>query len=236
MYAELAHWWPLLSPPAHYVEEAADLLPHLLNVVDSPATLLELGSGGGSLAYHFKHSLELTLTDRSPEMLAVSRQLNPECEHIEGDMRTLDLGREFDIVFIHDAITYATDAAFVHDVLATAHRHCRPGGAVVIVPDFVRETYEPDSDVGGEDGADGRGLRYVEWSWDPDPNDTTYEVVYAFILRHADGSITVESDAHREGLFARAEWLAWLENAGFTASTRTDPWNRDVLTGIKRPG
>ncbi|NJO35626.1 MAG: hypothetical protein HC869_23680 [Rhodospirillales bacterium] len=22
MYSELAHWWPLLSPPSHYVEEA----------------------------------------------------------------------------------------------------------------------------------------------------------------------------------------------------------------------
>ena len=41
-------------------------------------------------------------------MLALSATLNPECEHLEGDMRTLRLGRTFDVVFIHDAISYLT--------------------------------------------------------------------------------------------------------------------------------
>ena len=71
-------------------------------------------------------------------MLAVSRKLNPECEHVLGDMRSLDLGREFDLVLIHDAIMYATDSASVRASLTTAHRHCRPGGATLIVPDCVR--------------------------------------------------------------------------------------------------
>ena len=30
LYTELASWWPLLSPPSHYVEEAADLPAQLL--------------------------------------------------------------------------------------------------------------------------------------------------------------------------------------------------------------
>lgn len=89
LYTELATWWPLLSPPSHYVEEAADLLPQMLEATDGPAqTLLELGCGGGSLAFHLKRSLQLTLTDRSPQMLAVSQATNPECEHLLGDMRS----------------------------------------------------------------------------------------------------------------------------------------------------
>src|SRR5687767_11431233 len=112
LYSDLARWWPLFSPPSHYVEEAADLLPELLAAADSPPrTLLELGSGAGSLASHFKTHLQLTLTDRSPEMLAVSRAVNPECEHVLGDMRSIDLRREFDLVFVHDAIMYAVDEA-----------------------------------------------------------------------------------------------------------------------------
>lgn len=121
MYAELASWWPLLSPPVHYVEEAADLLPTLMAAPDgSPRSLLELGCGGGSLASHLKAHLQLTLSDISPPMLAVSRQVNPECEHVLGDMRTLDLGRQFDLVFVHDAIMYATDEASVRATLAGA--------------------------------------------------------------------------------------------------------------------
>jgi ubiquinone/menaquinone biosynthesis C-methylase UbiE len=89
LYTDLAEWWPLFTPPSHYVEEATDLLPTLLSATDlPPRTLLELGSGGGSLASHFKQRLRLTLTDRSAQMLEISRSVNPECEHILGDMRS----------------------------------------------------------------------------------------------------------------------------------------------------
>jgi SAM-dependent methyltransferase len=173
MYSELARWWPLLSPPSHYVEEAADLMPLLVADAgpESKPTLLELGSGGGSLAFHLKDRFVLTLTDRSMEMLAENRRVNPECEHIAGDMRTLELHRQFDRVLIHDAIMYATTPDDVRAALRTAARHCHTGGRIVVVPDFVKETFTPSSDDGGEDGPDGRALRYLEWSWDPDPMD-----------------------------------------------------------------
>jgi SAM-dependent methyltransferase len=120
LYGDLANWWPLMSPPSHYVEEAADLLPLLLDDAESPAgTLLELGAGGGSLASHLKAHFRLTLTDRSPHMLAVSQIVNPECEHIVGDMMSLDLGREFDRVLIHDAIMYAVEPDHVRAALRT---------------------------------------------------------------------------------------------------------------------
>lgn len=233
LYSDLAHWWPLLSPPAHYVDEAADLLPVLRAATEPPRTLLELGAGGGSLAFHLKQHFQLTLTDRSPQMLEVSRAVNPECEHIQGDMRSLRLDRQFDLVLIHDAIMYATDAASVRATLATAAHHCRPGGGLVLVPDCVKETFEPATEHGGEDAPDGRGLRYLEWSWDPDASDETIEVAYAFLLREANGTTRVEMDRHREGLFPRAAWLAWIVEAGFRATSRLDPWNRDVFTGRK---
>jgi SAM-dependent methyltransferase len=236
-YTDLAEWWPLFSPPSHYVEEAADLLPTLQSVPDAaPSTLLELGAGGGSLAYHLKGHLRLTLSDVSPAMLANSRRVNPECEHVVGDMRTLDLGRTFDVVLIHDAIMYATDEGSVRATLATAARHCRPGGGVVVMPDHVSETFEPHTSHGGEDAPDGRGFRYLEWSWDPDPGDTTVVVQYAFLLREADGSVRVEADRHIEGIFPRAAWLAWLRDAGFDAASRIDPWGRDVFSGRKGGG
>lgn len=235
LYSDLARWWPLLSPPSHYVEEAADLVPEMLAATDPPPhTLLELGCGGGSMAWHLKQHFTLTLTDVSAQMLVVSRLANPECEHIVGDMRSLDLGRTFDLVFIHDAIMYATTPDDVRATLATAARHCRAGGALIVVPDYVRETYEPDTSHGGEDGEDGRGLRYVEWHWDPDPSDDTAESAWAFLLREADGSVHVDMDRHTFGIFARARWLFWLEEAGFAARSRMDPWNRDVFVGVRR--
>ena len=46
-YSDLAGWWPLISPPEEYAEEAA-FAASLLRMANPPTrTVLELGSGGG---------------------------------------------------------------------------------------------------------------------------------------------------------------------------------------------
>src|SRR6266700_8109894 len=91
-YTELADWFYLLTAPYEYAEEAAFYLSTIAAASDaSPKTLLELGSGGGNNASHYKRLVAATLTDLSPQMLELSRHLNPECEHIQGDMRTVRL-------------------------------------------------------------------------------------------------------------------------------------------------
>ena len=217
LYDELAAWWPLLSAPADYAEEAAFYERRLLETCAASArTLLELGSGGGNNASHLKARFEMVLVDRSPGMLEVSRALNPECEHVLGDMRSVRLGREFDCVFIQDAISYITTQADLRQTFETAYLHCRPGGAALFAPDHVRESFRPGTDHGGHDGAE-RGLRYLEWSWDPDPADSSCLVDMAYLLREKDGSVRVEWDRHVEGLFARADWLRLLGEVGFVA-------------------
>ncbi|HTO68949.1 MAG TPA: class I SAM-dependent methyltransferase [Myxococcota bacterium] len=235
MYGELAPWWPLVSDPADYAEEAASFLK-IFALEPAPArpALLELGSGGGNLASHLHGRFALTLCDLSRDMLHVSRAQNPGVEHVQGDMRTLRLARNFDCVLIHDAVMYLTSADDVRAALATAAAHCRPGGVLVVAPDVVRETFEAYTDHGGRDGADGRGARYLEWVSDPDPRDTTFETLYTLVLRDADGATRVELDRHVEGLFAEGEWLAWLREAGFDARVVGDAWGRRVFRGARR--
>ena len=126
LYADLAAWFPLLTPREDYAEEARiyqDIIERHC-VGRSVQTLLELGCGGGHNASYLKARFRLTLTDLSPEMLALSRSLNPYCEHLQGDMRTLRLNREFDAVLIHDAISYMTseaDLAAAQDQIGRAH-------------------------------------------------------------------------------------------------------------------
>jgi SAM-dependent methyltransferase len=216
LYSELARWWPLLSAPADYAEEAAFYQQALLvRCRGSARTLLELGSGGGNNASHLKAQFEMVLVDRSTGMLEVSRELNPECEHVEGDLRTVRLGREFDCVFVHDAICYMTTEGDLRKAIETAYVHCRRGGVALFAPDHVVENFHPSTDHGGEDGRT-RALRYLEWTWDPDPADSTYTVEYAYLLRDEDRSVRVVHDRHIEGLFRRADWLRLLTDAGFT--------------------
>jgi SAM-dependent methyltransferase len=215
LYDELADWWPLLSAPEDYAEDAAEYERLLLEAARGDVTtVLELGSGGGNNASHLKRRFSMTLVDRSPGMIGVSRRLNPECEHVEGDMRSVRLGRVFDAVFVHDAIAYITTEDDLGAVFATAFEHCRPGGAALFAPDFVRETFFEATEHGGHDGVD-RGMRYLEWRHDPIALDTTYLVDFAFLLRLPTGAMDVRRDRHLCGLFPRQLWLDLLAEAGF---------------------
>ena len=98
-------WYRLMDPLADHEDEAACYREALDRAALPPAeTLLELGAGAGNNAFYIKQRFRCTLADVSPEMQALSREANPDCEHIFGDMRTLRLGRTFDAVMIHDAI------------------------------------------------------------------------------------------------------------------------------------
>ena len=164
VYSDLAGWWPLISPPEEYTGEAAHLAD-LFHTAEIPVReVLDLGSGGGGVAVHLKRRLTLTLVDLSEEMLAVSRRLNPECAHQQGDMRTIRLGRVFDAVLVHDAVDYVTDAGDLRQLIATAFAHCRPGGMAVFVPDYTAETFQGGTGGGGSTGADGRQGSFREWT------------------------------------------------------------------------
>jgi SAM-dependent methyltransferase len=215
LYDELASWWPLMSAPGEYEEEAAFFAGTLAAACDrAPRTVLELGSGGGNNASHLKARFELVLVDPSDGMLTMSRALNPECEHVPGDMRTVRLGRQFDAVFVHDAVSYMTTEPDLRLAIETAFVQCRSGGAAIFAPDAIRENFRPSTDHGGHDNPT-HGLRYLSWTWDPDPADTTYVTDYAYLLRTPDGAVRVEHDRHVEGLFPRAVWLRLLSEAGF---------------------
>src|SRR5918993_5236257 len=133
LYTEFAEWWPLMSAPEDYEEEATFYFNALQEAADRRIdTMIELGCGGGNNASFMKKRVkELVLVDLSEGMLAHSRKLNPECEHHVGDMRRVRLNRQFDAVFVHDAITYMTTEADVTAAIATAAVHCKPGGAAL---------------------------------------------------------------------------------------------------------
>jgi SAM-dependent methyltransferase len=219
LYNELAEWWPLMSAPADYAEEAAvygDLL--IGSGVVPLRNVLELGSGGGNNASHMKARFTLTLVEPSPAMLEVSKRLNPECTHHQGDMRSVRIDQEFDAVFVHDAICYMATTEDLRRAMETAFVHCRSGGVALFCPDHVAETFEPSTDHGGHDG-DGRALRYLEWTWDPDPSDTTYVVDYSYLLRTGTETRVVH-DRHIEGIFPRAVWVDTLRSVGFEPESR----------------
>jgi SAM-dependent methyltransferase len=220
LYGELAGWWPLISPPGEYAGDAAAIDAEFAATGTAVGTVLDLGSGGGNVALHLKHDRSMTLVDLSEDMLAVSRSLNPDCEHVHGDMRSIRLGRTFDAVLVHDAVDYMTTQSDLALVVGTAFAHCRPGGLAVFAPDHTAETFRPGTGAGGGQDGSGRQASFTERTTDPVPADDWILAEYEFTLRGADGTVTVVPETHRLGSFRRATWLALLAAAGFSAHVR----------------
>lgn len=222
LYRELVPWYHLVDPPEDHQDEAECFQAAFERVVSpSPQTLLELGSGAGNNGLHLKRRFTCTLAELSEDMLALSRQQNPDCEHVLGDMRTLRLGRTFDVVLVHDAVCYMLTEEDLLAAAQTAFVHTRPGGAAIFAPDAYRETFEDSTETLMEDRG-GRSLRALMWTWDPHPEDNTYVVDFAFLLREGD-TIKSVHDQHVEGLFSFETWRRVLARAGFQVETIKRP-------------
>ncbi len=123
LYEDLVHLWPFLSPPEDYAEEAKHWREILRAKLGSGKHhILELGVGGGNNLSHLTGEFKATAVDISEGMLEHSRKLNPDVEHIVGDMRSVRLNRKFDAVIIHDAIGYM----FTENDLLATFRQRRP--------------------------------------------------------------------------------------------------------------
>ena len=63
------------------------------------------------------------------------------------------------------------------------------------MPDETKERFVPKTTCGGSDDGP-RGFRYVEWPWDPDPDDETCVADYAFLVRDHNRDVRVVHDHH----------------------------------------
>jgi hypothetical protein len=227
LYDDLAHLWPLVSPPEEYAEEAALWTGVLRDKLGAGRhEILELGVGGGHRLSHMTGEFQATAVDPAEKMLEFSKLLNPGVEHHVGDMRTFHLSRKFDAVLIHDAVSYMLTEDDLGAAFATAAIHLDPGGVLIVGPDFYRETFKSPQTGHCTHTAGGTELTYFEYTYDPDPADTTIETIMHYFIREGD-KLHIERDHHVLGLFPKTAWLRLLEAAGFAVEERGRPWPAD---------
>jgi SAM-dependent methyltransferase len=213
LYRELVSWYQLLDPAEDHADEVAAYRAALERACPEAQTLLELGAGAGNNAFHLKSRYRCTLSEPSREMQLLSMAQNEQCEHVGGDMRNLRLGRSFDVVLVHDAIMYMISEDELRAAAETAFVHTRPGGAAVFAPVVFRDTFAESSQI-HEGGRGARALRCLEWVWDPNPDDSSFHVEYAFLLRDGTNMQAIH-DTHVEGLFTIETWLRVLASVGY---------------------
>ncbi len=263
MYDDFAHLWPLISHHSDYEMEARYWRDALLaELGNRRLSILEFGVGGGNNLHHILYpgcdgimsddaacngahmgtdrpSHDAVVVDPSSKMLANCKLLNPSVEQHIGDMRTARLDRKFDAVLIHDAVCYLLSEDDIIATLDTARAHIRDGGVLIMAPDWYTETYPGTRLDAGIRRDVSPEFASIEYDHDPDPDDTTLESVFIYIIKNDDGSVRVEEDRHITGIFSIHTWLALMERAGFSSKRAPYPVHEDgrdgfLLVGVLR--
>ncbi|HUF33495.1 MAG TPA: class I SAM-dependent methyltransferase [Acidimicrobiales bacterium] len=130
------------------IAEARRLAPHA-------ATLLDVGCGTGAHLPRFSQVFDVVGVDLSPHMLAIASRQAPNVPLVEGDFRSFELDRTFDVaVSLFSGIGYLVERADLEAAVAHIADHLNTGGALLI-EGWVEPDYWIDGAVNADSGRDG---------------------------------------------------------------------------------
>jgi len=230
LYGDLAWLWPLWGDPATEYAAYCEFLVKGLrrHARRELKTLLNAGCGGGKNLFTLRKHFQVTGIDLSEEMLALSADLNPGCELIQGDLRSYELGRVFDAIFLDDAISYLLTEQDLAKAFRQACKHLAPGGILALSIDATQENFQqnrtqvfqslptdryPDTEV-----------TYI--TNDYLQADGTVANTFIYLIRQR-GILRIETDHHVCGLFPLQTWRDLLEETGFQTALENYEENGD---------
>jgi SAM-dependent methyltransferase len=234
-YNELAWTVDLLADTAACEVEAADYVELIKrNSSRPPGTLLHLGCGAGGHDAIFKRHFAVTGVDISHGMLDKARLRHPDVDYIEGDMRTVRLGREFDAVAIPESIDYMISLPELRMAIETAVAHLKPGGILLAVGK-TREIFR-DNNFGYTGEQENLHVTLLENNYINRYRPDTYEATLVYLIRRR-GELTIHTECHVLGLFSQEAWDKVFVEVGVSV-TETDldgTYEKYLLGGGKYP-
>lgn len=215
LYSDLAKLWHLVSPLEDYLEETEIFCDYVKKASQrEKKSLLHLGCGRGHNDYVFKRHFEVTGIDISSEMLEWAHKLNPEIDYRYGDIRSFRLEKRFDVVTAVDSVDYLLNAAELKSFFSNAYFHLNSGGVLMFILDRTKESFIQNDTMTYYNSKDDEVLTVIENCFDPDEQDTEYELSFVYLYRKA-GKLKIYTDRHLCGLFSLEEVRVLLENTGF---------------------
>ncbi len=187
----------------------------------------------GHLDSHLKQHYQITGVDLSEPMLAMAKSLNPEVTYYQGDMQSIQLDGEFDVVILADASDYLLSQEALSRTFSTAYRHLRPGGLFCAYAEEITDRFEQNKTKTSSHSKGGIEIVAVENVYDPNPADNTYELTFIYLIRK-DGELEIEVDRHQAGLFSTSTWVDRLEATGFSGEVIHYSESGPMFIGIKK--
>lgn len=235
MYARSAEVYDLLYAGSGLKDYAgeADELDSIVRERNADArSLLDVACGTGSHLRFLRDRYIVEGVDLSEDMIAIARSRLPGVSLGVADMRTLDLGRSFDVVTcLFSSIGYVLERPELRETIRRFAAHLFPGGVLVIDgwlrPDAWIDGLRPEPEVAGDDVM--TVVRLV--SGVREGRITSFDMHH---LVRTDAGVEYFVEHHRLALTATEEYVAAVVEAGLEPDVLRDALpGRDRIVGVR---
>jgi ubiquinone/menaquinone biosynthesis C-methylase UbiE len=143
LYNKLARYYDLIYASKDYEGEAryqAQLIEKYKR--SAGRDLLEMACGTGRYLELFAKEFTCTGVDLNPAMLSIARKRVKKATLVQGDMLTLKLGKQFDVVAcLFSSIGYVRGHRNLRKAIGNFADHLEPGGVMLISPWISKEDF-----------------------------------------------------------------------------------------------
>jgi SAM-dependent methyltransferase len=182
-------------------------------------TLLDVACGTGKHLVFLRTRFDCEGVDLDDGLLAVARERLGNVPLHQGDMRTLDLGRRFDVVTcLFSSIGFVHDLGGLADATRSLAAHVADGGVLLVEPWITPDAWMPGRPHVLAADAEGIALARVTVSGQHGRISTTD---MHYLVGTADGVEQFE-ERHELGLFTLEEMRRALEATGLTVEHDPD--------------
>ena len=217
VFAAYSKYYDLLYRDKDYPGEARYIHELVTKHRPGARTVLDLGCGTGRHAQLLaERDYQLTGVDLSEEMLKVARESGPQLSFVQGDVRSVRLGKTFDVVLsLFHVMSYQTTNADLRAALSTVREHLAPGGLFVFDCWYGPAVLSsrPETRVKRLEDASIQVTRLAEPVLHP--NDNLVDVNYHVLIRDKQsGAVEELRETHKMRYLFAPEVLLLLDGAG----------------------
>ena len=215
MYQKFAAVYDAIYSFKDYAAESEKIAAIAAEKQPAAKSLLDVACGSGAHLQHLRAHYACTGLDLSEDLLTVAREKLPDVQFAHGDMRTFDLGRQFDVVTcLFAAIGYMTTLSDLRLAIANMAKHVASGGVMIIEPWITRENFR--SGLFHLMTAETETMKIARANTSRIEGDTSV-MDFHFMVVSKDG-VDLFEEEHRMGLFRVEDHIAAFEDAGMSAA------------------
>jgi SAM-dependent methyltransferase len=225
VFAAYSKYYDLLYRDKDYAGEARYIDDLIVRHRPGAQSVLDLGCGTGRHALLLaERGYRMTGVDLSEEMLKVARASSSGQSFVQGDVRSVRLGKTFDVVLsLFHVMSYQTTNGDLRAALSTVREHLAPGGLFVFDcwygPAVL--TSRPETRVKRLEDDKIQVTRLAEPVLHA--NDNVVDVNYQVLIRdRASGAVEELRETHKMRYLFAPEVSLLLESAGLRLTQQSE--------------